>query len=215
MAATAFQSSSPARLNGWLMALLFCLVAGGVIAVAAGPFGSKPNRAARPVTPSAAVAAPAMSVVEAGDALDWTALSESHRTMLRPLQAAWPGLDSVNKQRWLEVAQKVQHLSPEARERVKARMANWAKLPTKKRAQARLQYVHAKRVPAGERAELWTKYQMTPAASAAIGKTDASVTMVAPALAQVSPGATTVLVTQLLRSATLGIAEGSRGPGNE
>ena len=91
MAATAFQRFSPARLNGRLVALLFCLVAGVVIAVVAGLFGSEPDRAVRPVTPpSAAVAASALSVVQVGDALDWTNLSESRRIVLRPLQAAWP-----------------------------------------------------------------------------------------------------------------------------
>ena len=213
MAATASQRVLSLRLSGWLVGLLFCLGVGGVIAVAAGPFGPEPGRAERLVIRAAAVPVPVPSVVASGDPSDWPSLNESQRAMLRPLQAEWPALDSVNRQRWLGVAQKVRHLSPEARERVQARMADWAKLPPKKRAQARLQYVYAKHVPAAKRAELWSKYQASPAASAAIGKRDSAVTMVAPALAQVRPGATTVPVTQLLRPVTVEVEGGSRAPG--
>ena len=213
MAATAFHRFFSARLNGRLVGLLFFLCVGGVIAVVAGKFESRSDRTPRPVIPLAAASAPALIAVAVGEASDWASLGESQRAMLRPLQGEWPGLDLANRQRWIGVAQKVRHLSPEARERVQARMADWAKLPTKKRAQARLQYVYAKRVPAAKRAELWSKYQGSRAASAAIGRRDSDVTMVAPALAQVRPGATTVPVTQLLRPATVEVEEGPRAPG--
>ena len=208
MAATGLRKVFFSRLNGRLVGLLFCL---GVIAGAAGPFESKPDRAER--MRAAAASALVLSVVATGETSDWASLNEFQRAMLRPLQAEWPALDSVNRQRWLGVAQRVRHLSPEARERVQARMADWAKLPPKKRAQARLQYVYAKHVPAAKRAELWGKYQVSPAASAASGKRDSAVTMVAPALAQVRPGATTVPVTQLLRPASVESEEGPRAPG--
>lgn len=213
MVATALQRFFLARLHGRLVGLLSCLGAGGVIALAVGAFGSKPDRTVRPVIPVATASAPALIAVSVGGALDWLKLSESQRAMLRPLQAAWSGLDLGNRKRWLEVAQKVWRLSPEARERVQTRMADWATLPPKQRAQARLQYVYAKRVPAAKRAELWSKYQVSPAASAVIGKHDPGVTMVAPALAQVRPGATTVPVTQLLHPATVEVEEGLRAPG--
>ena len=213
MAATASQRILSLKLSGSLVGLLFCLGVGGAIAVAAGPFGSQPERVERPVMRAAAVSVPVPSVVASGDPSDWPSLSESQRAMLHPLQGEWSGLDSISRQRWLGVAKKVLHLSPEARERVQARMADWAKLPPKKRAQARLQYVYAKRVPAAKRAELWSRYQASPAASAATGKRDSGVTMVAPALAQVRPGATTVPVTQLLRPATVEVDEGLRAPG--
>lgn len=213
MVATAFERSLSTWLNRRVMGSLLYLGAAGVIAVAAGGFGSRPNRAERPVIPAAAASAPAPRAVAAGDALDWTQLGESQRAMLHPLQAAWPGLDPVNRQRWLEVAQKVRHLSPEARERVQARMADWAKLPPKERARARLQYVYAKRVPAAKRAELWSKYQVSPAASGAIGRHGPGVTMVAPALAQVRPGATTVPINQLFRPANIEVEEGPQAPG--
>ena len=203
----------PSQLTGRVVWPLFCLGACCVAAVVAVAFGQMPERTVRTVASAAPASAPARIAVAVGDALDWTNLSESQRAVLRPLQAAWPGLDSVNRQRWLEVAQKVRHLSPEARTRVQARMVDWAALPPKKRAQARLQYVYAKRVPPAKRNELWSKYQASPAASTAIGKHDPSVTMVAPALAQVRPGATTVPVTELLRPASVEIEEALRAPG--
>ena len=215
MAAISPERVLPAWLNGRLVLLLVCLGAAIAIAIAIATdtVGSRSDRPVQLVTHAVAVSAPALSAVAVSDAPSWTNLSEAQRTTLRPLKASWPGLDLVNRQRWLEVAQKVRHLSPEAKERVQARMADWAKLPPKKRAQARLQYVYAQRVPAAKRAELWSKYQVSPAASAAIGKHDPGVAMVAPALVQVRPGATTVPVTQLLRPATVEVEEDLRAPG--
>jgi hypothetical protein len=213
MVATWFERRHFAGFHGRAVGLLFGLGAAAAIAVAAGAFGPKPDRPVRPAIPMATVSVPAAIAVAAGDASDWTRLGESQRAILRPLQGVWPGLDSANRQRWLEVAQKVGKLSLDARERVQARMADWAKLPPNKRAQARLQYVYAKRVPVAKRAELWSKYQASPAASAALGKRDSSVTMVAPALAQVRPGATTVPVTKLLLPATIEVEEDVHEPG--
>lgn len=195
------------------MALLLVLSVGGVFVVLAASRGSKPDRIVLPDISAAVASAPAPKAVSFVDALDWTKLGEPQRALLHPLQAAWPGLDSVNRQRWLEVAKRVRRLSPKALERVQARMADWAKMPPKKRAQARLQYVYAKRIPAAKRNELWGKYQVSPAASAAHGEHDAGLTMVSPALAQVRPGATTVPVTQLLRPATVEVEESPREPG--
>jgi len=87
-------------------------------------------------------------------------------------------------------------------------MVEWAKLSPDKRAQARLQYVYANRVPAAKRNDLWKKYQLSPAASAVLARSQAGVGMVGPALAQVKPGATTVPLTQLFRPATIEVEAG-------
>lgn len=93
------------------------------------------------------------------------------------------------------------------------RMLEWSRLSPKKREQARLQYVYAKRVPAARRNDLWKKYQQSPTASAAGAGPETGVNMVAPALARVKPGATTVPITQLLGPATIDAAADPAAPG--
>jgi hypothetical protein len=213
MVATTFLRLFCERLKGHVMGVLCFLGTACAVAVIAGVFRSEPERSKRPPILAAVASAPALSVVAAGNASDWTELDESQRETLSPLRTAWPALDSVDRRRWLEVAQKVRHLSSESRRRVQARMADWAKLPPKRRAQARLRFVYAERVPVARRTELWRKYQANPDTPATIGRHGPSVTMVAPALAQVRPGATTVPVTQLRRAATAEVEDSLRAPG--
>ena len=176
---------------------------------------SKPDPAARPVARSAISSAPAASASADSKQEAWAKLNGWQRTTLLPLEAAWQGLDAPNRQRWLAVAARMRGLSPEARGRVQIRMVEWARLSPTMRAQARLQYVYAKRVPASQRNELWKKYQLSPVESARLAKAQSDASMVAPALAQVKPGATTVPITQLLRPATAEVEGGLPAHGQD
>ena len=205
--------SFPGWGNRGLFFLLLALGCAGVIAFATGLFEAQRDPAVRLVAQAAPVPVPAASSSAAPDQAAWMNLNEWQRTTLLPLAAAWPGLDTFNRQRWLAVAAQMRRLSPEARARVQTRMVAWAKLSPKKRAQARLQYVYAKRVPAAKRNDLWKKYQLSPAAPVARAKPRTGVSMVAPALAQVQPGATTVPITQLLRPTTVEVEGDPAAPG--
>jgi hypothetical protein len=80
-------------------------------------------------------------------------------------------------------------------------MAEWAKMSPQKRAEARLHYVNAKRLPAGKRNARWSKYQLEPKSTLSRGVPETRLSMVAPATVRAVPGATTILLNQLPRGA--------------
>lgn len=185
----------------------------GAMAAAACLLELKDDQATPAIVTSVRVLPPPAGLPPAPDPAAWASLSETQRKDLLPLQAAWAGLDSVSRQRWLKVAAQIGRLSPEAQRRAQLRMVEWAKLPPKKRAQARLRYVYAKRVPSAKRHELWKTYQASAASSKPSDKRRTGLTMVAPALAQVQPGATTVPITQLLRQISADLEKAPPGSG--
>lgn len=129
--------------------------------------------------------------------LNWGQLSNVQRATLLPLKKLWPDLDQPSHQRWLEVAEHMRHLSPQATGRAQVRMAEWATLSPQKRAEARLRYVNARQLTASKRNERWSKYQLDPKASLSRGVPDTRLSIVAPATVLASPGATTLLLNQL------------------
>lgn len=151
----------------------------------------------KPGTPFTPHAVHASEAVVAEGPSAWDRLSDAQRSTLLPLKELWSDLDQSNKQRWLEVAGRMQHLSPQARARAQVHMADWAKLSPQKRAEARLHYVNAKRLPAGTRNERWSKYQLGPKSTLVRGEPETQLSMVAPATVRVAPGATTLLLNQL------------------
>lgn len=126
----------------------------------------------------------------------WDRLSEGQRAALLPLEVLWTSLDKPEQRRWLEVASRMEHLSPEAAKRARMRMTEWAKLSPKLRSEARLRYVTARRKLAGKGNEQWKKYQLEPKLTVAHRPLDRHFSMVAPAIVNASPGATTVLLNQ-------------------
>ena len=127
----------------------------------------------------------------------WASLSDSQRATLRPLMAFWPSLVASDRQSWLSVAARLRGLSGQAKARVDARMVAWAKLTPEKRTQARLRYVYARQVPAAERQLRWRTYQAMTKGSLLTESDNGRLALVAPAMVQVRPGATTVFLTEL------------------
>lgn len=173
-------------------------VCGAVLAAGTSLLGRNTPELNAPVAPMA-VRPPATTVADGRS--PWERLSDVQRATLLPLKALWPELDQSNKQRWLEVAGHMQRLSPEAKGRAQVRMAEWAKMSPQKRAEARLHYVNAKRLPAGKRNERWSKYQLEPKSTLSRGVPETRLSMVAPATVRAVPGATTILLNQLPRGA--------------
>lgn len=149
----------------------------------------------------------------AEDGVPWVRLDDTQQAMLRPLRQAWPELDSLAKQRWLHVASRVKGLNAEAIARVHARMAEWAKASPEKRAAVRLQYVYAGHIPAAKRSQLWSVYQQLPKPALLRDRSHPSLTIVAPMVVRVGPGATTMLITQLPASKPNHVAWSLPAPG--
>jgi hypothetical protein len=93
----------------------------------------------------------------------WTSLSPAQQLALAPLKGDWATIDATRKQKWLEIAAKFPTMPASERERVQARMSEWARLTPAERAGARLQFQEAKQLPSEQRQARWEAYQaLTP-----------------------------------------------------
>jgi len=91
--------------------------------------------------------------------LDWLTLTPPQRQALQPLATSWPHLTEVHKKKWIVLSANFDTLTPEAKERLHARMAQWAALTPTQRALARLNYTQTQRVTVEDKAERWEVYQ--------------------------------------------------------
>ena len=110
-------------------------------------------------------AAPPASVAPAviDRAPSWASLTVAQQLALLPLQRDWASIERNRKQKWIEVASRFPTMPADERQRVQARMADWARLTPNERAGARLQFQETRRLPAEERQERWQAYQaLTP-----------------------------------------------------
>lgn len=89
----------------------------------------------------------------------WAALTPAQRQALAPLQRDWNTLDASRRDKWLEVAARFPKMPADERQRLQARMAEWARMTPAQRASARQQFQEVKRLPAEERQERWKAYQ--------------------------------------------------------
>lgn len=184
-------------------------------AVLAAPAFSQPATQARPGgQPAAALR------IERGPA--WSELSLAHQSALAPLKQHWAGLDADRKAKWLVVAQRFPSLPQPERQRMQARMAEWAAMTPAERGRARRNFQEWRNLPHEDRQALWEAYRALPdeqklelaqrakpvvkaaeAASSVKGKrpvavnpAPAIVKPVSPTVVQARPGATTNLVTK-------------------
>jgi hypothetical protein len=147
----------------------------------------------------------------------WNSLSPAQRAALAPLQRDWAQFDGDRKKKWLEMAQKVETMSPAERERMQARMTEWSRLSPEERSRARLQYQQARQMGPLDKQEKWDAYQaLTPDAKRDLARQsqsdrnapdksarqppgapapDRAAKAVAPAVLQGKPGASTTLMT--------------------
>jgi Protein of unknown function (DUF3106) len=95
----------------------------------------------------------------AGPGADWASLTPAQRQVLAPLQRDWNGIDLSQREKWVEVAAKFPSMPADERQRLQARMADWARMTPAQRATARLQFQEVKRLPVEERQERWKAYQ--------------------------------------------------------
>jgi hypothetical protein len=161
---------------------------------------------------------------------EWQALTPEQRDALAPLHREWAGIDGVRRQKWLEIAARFPSLPPDERNRIHARMEDWAKLSPAERGQARLQFQETRQISPQQRAALWDAYlalpaeqrqalaeraktvprapvaksgtTTKPAPDRPAAKAGASPTAVAPTLVQARPGASTTLITKSPTPAT-------------
>ena len=161
----------------------------------------------------------------AGEARAWNSLTPAQQNALRPLQKEWSTIDPNRKTKWIEVADRLPSMHPDERQRIQARMTDWANMTPAQRGQARLNYKEAQRLPPEARKARWEAYQSLssdqqrdlaaraappsapprrarrdePAAKSNVVPNTAYAqrpAAIAPSIAQAQPGATTNLVTR-------------------
>lgn len=95
-------------------------------------------------------------------AIHWDALTSGQRSALAPLQKDWSTLDNTSQEKWLALANRFPAMSQAERERIQARMTEWARTPSSERGKARLRFQHAKEISPEQRQAQWAAYQNLP-----------------------------------------------------
>lgn len=94
----------------------------------------------------------------------WASLTSSQRSALQPLQREWRNIGSDHKQKWLEIVAQFPAKSADERQRIQARMTEWAALTPEQRGTARLQFKQAQQLAPANRQARWEAYQALPEA---------------------------------------------------
>ncbi len=89
----------------------------------------------------------------------WSQLTSAQREALKPLERDWSRIDAEQKQKWVEVAQRMRRMKPAQRERLQARMDEWARMSPQQRGQARLGFEQSRQVGKKNRRAEWEAYQ--------------------------------------------------------
>lgn len=157
MKAWIFSSETP-RL-GKIAVVLLSIACSSVIQATPAPL---PAPAAGEPTPAAKPAAKTRSVTKASTKSEWYKLTPMQQVALAPLAADWSRLDTFQKEKWLELANRFSTMSAAEQARMQERMRDWVKLSPEQRHLARQSYARVKKLDAERKARQWEQYQQLP-----------------------------------------------------
>lgn len=128
----------------------------------------------------------------------WVKLSAIEQRTLEPLKSTWSTLTAEQQDKWRLVVNRFQAKPPHVQRRLAARVVEWARFTPEQRAHARLNFLElAKHYSPRQRKQQWLAFQKAkPIEGRALTGVDLP-RVVPPAFVQASPGATTVLLSQL------------------
>lgn len=92
----------------------------------------------------------------------WQELRPAERSVLKPLERDWVGIDASRKQKWREIATRYPNLPPAEQARISARMNTWSAMTPSERGRARLNYQEARQLNPQDRQARWEAYQALP-----------------------------------------------------
>lgn len=135
------------------------LLFGAGIGVALGlGLGSAPAAQAQGVVDGRS--SPSLQAAGAGrEGPSWRQLTPAQQAALRPLERDWPTIDGVRKRKWLEIAARYPTMAPDEQQRLQARMAEWARMSTEERRNARLNFREVRELGGDQRRDRWEAYQ--------------------------------------------------------
>ncbi len=129
----------------------------------------------------------------------WRRLSSTQRQALAPLEQVWPTLSEAARRPWLVIASNFPAKSRATQDRMHARMAQWSKLSSSQRAEARLRYLQTAKLDAQSKRQRWEAYQKTePGRRQPTEAASNEIEVVPPVSVRARPGATTTLMSQRL-----------------
>jgi hypothetical protein len=129
----------------------------------------------------------------------WRRLSSAQRQALAPLEQVWPTLSEGARRRWLVIASNFPAKSRATQDRMHARMAQWSKLSSSQRAEARLRYLQTAKLDAQTKRQRWEAYKKEePGQRQAREAAGNEIEVVPPVSVRARRGATTTLMSQLL-----------------
>lgn len=125
------------------------------------------HRLATALLAAACLIAAAWPVLAAGPAQPapspaWASLTRAQQTALAPLQRDWVTIEDSRKQKWLEVASRFPAMPEAERQRVQARMTEWARMTPAERTRARLQFQESRQFSPEDRQARWEAYKALP-----------------------------------------------------
>ncbi len=113
---------------------------------------------ATPLTPKAAGKTlplpPSMSPTVA-----WNTLSADQKTALAPLATTWGQMSAGHQRKWIALSANHPQMTADEKDKLQARMVQWAALSPKEREQARLNFANTKKILSDGRAATWETYQ--------------------------------------------------------
>lgn len=132
---------------------------------------------------------------------EWDRLSSFEQRMLEPLKGMWSTLPPQQRHQWRLVVDHMQARPPRQQHLLAVRIEQWARMSPEQRTRARLNFLEAAgRYTRKQRQEQWQAYQALKSRAGQAQAPSAQPLLVPPALARATPGATTVLLSQLFRA---------------
>ena len=106
---------------------------------------------------------------------DWQHLSDKQRLALGPFVDEWAHIPDSQKRKWLAIAAVYPKMSPDAQQRLHARMLRWVQTTPDERTLARENYQMSRVLPPNVRQQAWRAYEaLSPAQKAKLAAAERS-----------------------------------------
>lgn len=92
----------------------------------------------------------------------WKDLSPPQQVALDPLKGEWDRMETMRKQKWLDIANRYASMKPDEQLRMQERMRDWTRLTPDERRLARENYTLSKKIDKSQKSAEWEKYQQLP-----------------------------------------------------
>ncbi|MCM1513147.1 MAG: DUF3106 domain-containing protein [Oxalobacter formigenes] len=92
----------------------------------------------------------------------WAELTDTQRDLLSPLETVWDNIAPVRKEKWIQVAQRIERMPPDEQLRFRERIRIWVSLTPQERQEARQNYLNAKKLGLKDKSLQWLEYQNLP-----------------------------------------------------